>query len=153
MCWYICWRKASLMIKLAGVESSPMSEERLSSKAILHMKKHKDCGLRICTSELRGEFWLFPSVRTPQKMYTALRRVIFVTNWGVVYIFFLYCFPRQLWWVTIFHYIKVRFLAFCYDMLNWKLDPRRVSNMSCVTRFQTLWHASRASHHASVVLQ
>lgn len=68
------------MIKLAGVESSPMSEERLSSKAILHMKKRKDCGLRICTSELRGEFWPFPSVRTQQKMYAELRRVMFVTN-------------------------------------------------------------------------
>lgn len=104
----------------AGVESSTMSEERLSSKAILGVNRIKECGLRICMSE--GESSVLP-LRCKLHKKCTLR-------WGewsslpievyLSFLSFLYYFPRQLWCFTIFHYIKVTSLGFCYGMIgNW----------------------------------
>lgn len=136
----------------AGVESSTMSEERLSSKAILGVNRIKECGLRICMSE--GESSVLPlRCKLHKKCTLRWGRVIFVTNWGVLKFFvFLVLLPTT---ALMFHNFSLYKGHFSRILLryDWKLDLRRVSHMSCAARSRKFRHASWASHHASLVIQ
>lgn len=135
------------------IESSTMSEERLSSKAVLHINRNKERGLIIWASEsLKGRVLSFLSAvptRTSQKMYPTLGLAIFRyrLRCTLVFFFFLVLPPTT---VLIFHNFSLCKGQFSRIVL--RLDPWRVSHISCVTRSR-IRHISQASHHPSLAIQ